>query len=221
MKVQILNAKGIEDRACLCSFAYFMANYCGNTYATILSERFVGWSRLNNVILLFGLPGAGKSTVARLLAKELSQPLISTEEIRAQLFGEGYIEEDRDLTLPELVVTYNAVEMLLEIYIRFGKLPIVDGVFRRATDRVRLTELLAEKGVGLSSYYLLCDDQTAKLRLGARKEEGTNSPAGYETFCRLRNIFEYDQTSMSIDTSDVGAGELAQIILQQVLKETM
>ena len=48
------------------------------------------------VIVLAGLPGTGKSTLARALAEQLHLPVLDKDRVRAALFEPGFVEYSRE-----------------------------------------------------------------------------------------------------------------------------
>lgn len=56
------------------------------------TERLSNPAAVPRLVILIGLPGSGKSTLARSLLMQRSRRLISTDRIRAELFGDESIQ---------------------------------------------------------------------------------------------------------------------------------
>lgn len=52
---------------------------------------------MNDFYMMIGLPGSGKSTVAKSIASNTTAVIISSDEIRAELFGNAEIQENTGL----------------------------------------------------------------------------------------------------------------------------
>jgi predicted kinase len=93
------------------------------------------------VVALMGLPGAGKSTLARALATEIGARVVDRDAIRAALFPQcSYSPTERRATT-------RAVLLALEVDCALGHACIVDGMtFARARERERVAEVARRFG---------------------------------------------------------------------------
>lgn len=77
---------------------------------------------MQNLIVVSGLPGAGKSTVAESLSRELSLPLLSIDPIEAAMWRGGI---SKDATG---VAAYKVVATLADEHLKLGHSVILDTV---------------------------------------------------------------------------------------------
>jgi adenylylsulfate kinase-like enzyme len=139
------------------------------------------------VVIMAGLPGTGKSTLARLLSDQLSGVVLDKDIIRAGLFPEAFIEYSREQD-------DFCFEILLEVasYLLKKETPpafvFIDGrpfVFRYQIDRVmQWTESL---GCRSRMIHTACSDQAAEQRLGEPHSARNRS---YDVYRSLKAGFE-------------------------------
>ena len=114
-----------------------------------------------------GLPGTGKSTLARALANQLNGVVLDKDLLRAVLFSEPWIEyscEQDDF----------CVELLLQAgrYLAERLVPpsfiFIDGrTFARRYQIDRVADYAASLGCPLKLIHLVCSEETARRRLAA------------------------------------------------------
>lgn len=143
------------------------------------------------LVLLGGVPGAGKSTLARGLAEQSGFCLIRSDEVRKELagddqgpaaFGEGmYSPEWNERTYAEC--SRRAAMALFE-----GKRVLVDAGFR--VDRWRRDFLEAATGWGVPAAFLLCQADTATVRARLEARRGDISDADWSVHERIAASWE-------------------------------
>jgi len=137
------------------------------------------------IVAMAGLPGTGKSTLARALSSALDAELLDKDALRAAKFGGGvdYSREQDDLVLREM---YAWIEELAR-----GKevaCVIIDGrTFsqRYQTDEVR--ELAVRSGARLAIIECVCEPAVARVRLEFDAQSGSHVAANrsFELYCKL------------------------------------
>ena len=146
------------------------------------------------LVLVGGLPGVGKSTLARQLEDKADFVRISSDVIRKKLaglpettdagadFGEGiYTAEWTDKTYGQLLI--KAGEMLF-----LGRRVLVDASFSKNKYRIEFLDMA--RGFGLPGLFLICeaDRQVVRERLGAR--ENDTSDANWDIYIKAAEQWE-------------------------------
>ncbi len=135
------------------------------------------------LIIVCGLPGTGKTTLAKALAKRFSAVHISSDLIRKEMMARPtYRPEEKARVYEELVAR---VAELLE----GGKSVIADATFYRRSLRSRLVEA-AEKA-GTKAHFVLCQLSEAEVmdRMSGSGERG-GSDADFSIYLRIKDEFE-------------------------------
>jgi len=126
------------------------------------------------VVVIFGLMGTGKTTLARALGAALGWPVLHSDAVRKHLagmaptarapleFGQGiYAEDFSDRTYAEM-------RRLAAAPLAAGGSVILDASFKRAQERKLVHELAREHGARVVWVYCQCDPQVVRERLGIR-----------------------------------------------------
>ena len=116
------------------------------------------------IVMMAGLPGTGKSTVARALAERIKGAVLDKDVIRAALFAPSHIEYSREQDDFCQAIMLQAAAYLL------GKNPslhvILDGrTFSRRYQRERVFEFCSRLGTRWAILECVCSEQIALRRL--------------------------------------------------------
>ena len=162
-----------------------------------LACRYASEDRPPLLLVVCGLSGTGKSTVAEQLARTWSAQVLSTDRIRKELHGAGPTERraasfQAGIYSPEATRrTYATLADRTEALLRSGQPVIADGTFSQAWQRELLTGAAARSG-GLSFFLeLTAPPARVRQRLDLRRGDGsTESDADWETHLAQRTRWE-------------------------------
>ncbi len=165
------------------------------------------------MVVVFGLPGTGKSTLARALARRLGFDLISSDVIRKQLAG---IPPTSRATAEYGGGIYRAgftrrtyLTLLAEAEERLRKRRgvILDATFRHADERRLAVEAAARAGIRALFVECRVPTEVALARIGERESRADEvSDATAEIYARQLQDFETpheipEESRLAVDTS--------------------
>jgi predicted kinase len=135
-----------------------------------------------SLVVVCGLPGAGKSRAAQLLGDWLSAVVYRTDEVRAEL------RDDPTYDTSETRRVYAAVRERAVGTVETGGRAVLDGTYRTASFRADVAAVGARLGVDPLFLKLECPESVTRERLDART--GDASDAGMEAYHRVREEFD-------------------------------
>lgn len=138
------------------------------------------------LIAMSGLPGAGKSSLAALLARELPAPVVSVDPIEAALWRAGVAR-----TEPTGLAAYLAAEAVADAILAVGQGVIVDAVNAIEPARWQWRTLAERHRVPLAFIEVVCSDAAVhreRLEARSRNIEGFPEPT-WETVEQVRREF--------------------------------
>ncbi len=166
------------------------------------------------VVAVSGLSGTGKSTLARAVAGELGLRVVSSDDIRAELFGANkrpaaygkgcYSEEAGDFVYQTLL------ERGRERLLADGGV-ILDATFASAATRTAAQKMAREAGAHWRLILCKAPPETVRARLEARAAQGDgHSDADWSIYWQQRERFETPRSSaegnrLLLDTQDDAA----------------
>lgn len=133
------------------------------------------------VIIVFGLPGSGKSYFASRLAADLEADYVNTDKIRKELFTRpSYSDEEKILVYKKL---------LDEVYhhAHAKKTIVVDGTFHKENVRNDFIKLSKDLNLHLRWIEVLAEESLIKERLSKKREF---SDADYSVYKLLQQQHE-------------------------------
>lgn len=124
------------------------------------------------VLLLAGLPGAGKSTLATALSSRTGLRIVDRDRLRAELFPAG------TASVVEKAAALTAVVEAVRSACREGQGAIVDGMpFSRRSDLDCVAAAAEEAGAAVAAVHLACPVDLAEARLAIATAEKSRHPA--------------------------------------------
>jgi len=154
------------------------------------------------IVIMAGLPGTGKSTLARALAQRLPGAVLDKDTIRAALFQPPYVEYSlaQDDFCQEVMLQTAGYLLAKNADLHV----LLDGrTFSRRYQRERVIEFCRQVGTAWATLECVCAEQTAIGRLADAMAQNTHPAANRtpELYRQIRDSWEpVDQPKLVIDT---------------------
>jgi predicted kinase len=148
--------------------------------------------RTGTLVVVGGMIGAGKSTVAHALGLALGAPVISSDVTRKALAGVAATSLEGAALYTERATARTYREMLhrADLVLGSGRDVILDGTFRTARSRRAARELALGHGCRLLFVAVDADDDTLRERLRARVGTASVSDARADLLPWLRRHYQ-------------------------------
>ncbi len=161
-----------------------------------LAYRYAGGTDRSSLVVLYGLMGSGKTSIARHLREQFGWHLLSTDAVRKQISGVGeatrvYVPYNEGLYSPEMNrKTYAEVSERAENLLLAGFNVVVDGAFKRQSERLPVIEMAERTGARLVFFRATCEVPEQRRRLSKRQRHDTRSDGRVELMEHQRTDFE-------------------------------
>lgn len=110
------------------------------------------------VLIMIGVPGAGKSFFARQFADTFNAPLVSEDYIRASIFeNPGYNREENSLV--QAIFLQQITELL-----KTQRTFLIDGGMNARAERYELKKQVHDRGYGTLTIWVQTDEATSRFR---------------------------------------------------------
>ena len=178
----------------------------------LMKER--GEEKKNEKILFLvcGLPGTGKSVVARYIAKKTNSLLLNTDVIRKKLFKKPKYSEGEKGRVYDMLFKL-AEKALKGSRKKVSKNVVLDGTFYRKILRERAKRLAEKVGSKFVLIEVVCSEEIAKQRLEKRAGEKSVSDADFCVYKKIKEQFEaISEKHFVIDTGKAWKEEVEKIL---------
>lgn len=165
------------------------------------------------IVLICGLPGVGKSTLARALAPLIHAVVLSTDKIRKELIpNPTYRWQERRLI-------YDVLVLLAKYLHREGINCILDATFNTESSRKELKRKLDLSPEEFSLIECTCSEDVVISRLKNRKDE--HSDADIIIYKKMKKIYQpVAREHIVVDTSNP-VNVNTKRIANQILKDNL
>jgi len=165
------------------------------------------------LIIVCGLMGTGKSSIARELAENKGWVMISSDVIRKELANmpvtrHEYVAFDKGIYSREFTAkTYEEMNRRAERLLREDKSVVMDATFAKKEFRANAHGLADRLNAEFRCIELVCPDDEIKRRLAIRMERKDETSDGrWEIFSQQKRSFQKiddfpDEEHMVLDTS--------------------
>lgn len=133
------------------------------------------------IIIVFGLPGSGKSYFASKLAKKLKARYVNSDVLRNQLFAVKKYSQEEKMTV------YRAMIKEMIIAIQQNANIVLDATFYKESIRTQFTEAVKEFGHSIIFIEVWADQKIIEERLGRKR---LHSDADFSVYLTIKESFE-------------------------------
>lgn len=134
------------------------------------------------LVVVCGLPGVGKTTVAERVARSLDARLLRTDVIRKERYAAPAYTDAETRTV------YDRLLDRARRSVAAGRNVVLDGTFRDARDRRRARAVAYGADADFTVVLVECDESVVAERIEARS--GDESDADFAVHTRLREEFD-------------------------------
>lgn len=148
------------------------------------------------LVLITGLPGTGKSTVANHLAERIGASVLRTDEIRKRLFAKPkYTEEEKELV-------YKILFLIAEELLKINHHVVIDGTFYKSALRKQIYKIASSTNSRLIIVECTASEEEIVRRMQRRLGGRGLSDADYEVYKKIKREYEPIETEhIMLDTS--------------------
>lgn len=163
-----------------------------------------------HLYLLIGYPGAGKSTVGRIISERTGAVHVVADYERHKMFPDPQHTEDESLEL------YNSLNDKTDQLLSEGKSVVFDTNFNFKHDRDHLREIAERRGADTLVIWVQVDKHLAQERAVGTHEtrNGYTTVMTQERFDKIVSKLEppFDEKYIKIDGTNIDADELMSLI---------
>ena len=158
------------------------------------------------IICVFGLPGTGKTTIARLLAHRLGYRHLNTDIIRTLMGKRSQYDANTKEAIYDLLIERASQD------IQKSSSVIIDGTFSSEAYRQKVIDWATDERADIKWILICADPDVVKKRVSKKRED---SEADFEVYKAIRSAFDpvvFDHLVVQSDTEGI------EEILSRVIK---
>ena len=191
-----------------------------------LAYEYIQKDRTPQIVVVFGLMGTGKTSLAKALAAQTDWPMISSDEIRKNLQGISPMTRkwepfEKGLYSEEISrKTYRKMRDEARKWLNQGQSVILDGSYKRQSERLALMDLAKKTGARIRFIECLASLKTIRQRLDQREKETRSISDGrWEIFHRQRKDFDPVMDPVKSKWVGVRTTKSVEQITQNILRD--
>jgi predicted kinase len=156
------------------------------------------------IIIICGLPGVGKTTLAKGLAPLINAVILATDKIRKELFSKPlYARIERRLIYDVMILMAKYLDMA-------GINCILDATFTSESSRREMKKKLDLASKDINIIECICPEDIVFSRLRRRKYD--YSDADFSVYRKMKRIYEPVKVEhMTVDTSRLSKTDIRSI----------
>lgn len=150
----------------------------------------------HTLILFAGMPGSGKTTLARLVAKRMGIPVFAKDRVQRVL-------RDHNLAEASTGDGYFIILDMADELLSLGQSVILDATFPLDHFRTVASETAARHKAHFCAFYCYCsDDEVWRARMSQRVQYVPGwKPVGWDDVIRMRDYYQpWNENALSLDS---------------------
>jgi predicted kinase len=170
----------------------------------------------HDVLMLTGPPGAGKTTVARLLAAGSERAVHLESDCFFQFIVSGYVEPWKPESHGQNVVVMDAVAQAAATYASAGYFTVLDGIFSPRWFFPPVRDALTAAGCRVAYAILRPEIEVARSRAGSRPAVAVSKPTVIDKLWKDFDALDPVLEAHVLDTTLQSPAETAERLRQQL-----